>query len=94
VTVPVPGPLRCRSESCGALVDFALPPAGERGGRVPVDHGSAGDPAGNLAVWRDGYGILRYRYLAKGEEPAARQKRGVPHFATCPEQDVWRKKKP
>lgn len=71
----------CRSESCGARIDWAtsVPADGEQPARMPVDHWSAGDPAGNLAVWRDGGGRLRFRALRRGEEPGPGEKRGVCH---------------
>jgi hypothetical protein len=82
--------------SCHYEIDWAYsdkpPVPGKRPGRVPVNHDSAGDPKGNLEVWRDGQGVLRYRYLRKGEEPAKGRHRGVTHYATCPDADMWRQR--
>jgi hypothetical protein len=81
-------------DSCHAWIDWAVsaapPVEGERPKRNPIDHGSAGEPAGNLEVWRDEHGVLVYRYLKKGEEPADGHKRGISHFATCPQAGQWR----
>lgn len=71
----------CRS--CQAEIDWAVTDPGRKA--MPVDHGSADDPAGNLAVWRDGEGTLRCRVLRKGEDPAAGQLRGQSHWASCPQ---------
>ena len=82
----------CRS--CRAPVTWAEKFPAELNDRglpktVPVDAGSHDDPNGTLAVWRDG-GVLRARYLKKGEEPAQGQHRGISHFATCPSAAQWR----
>lgn len=93
--------------SCHAEVDWAqkfplelndkgLPKA------VPVNHGSAGDPAGKLEVWREpvigtadgrqAATVLYFRYLKKDETPAPGHHRGVSHFGTCPDAGSWRRK--
>jgi hypothetical protein len=76
----------CRS--CHHPIDWAVNVEGLKPN--PVNHDSAGDPKGNLEVWRSGDGLLRYRYLKKGEEPAPGRRRGISHFATCPNRDQWR----
>jgi hypothetical protein len=53
---------------------------------MPVDAGSAGDPGGDLAVWRDGgqaWGPLRARVLTAGERPGAGEILGRSHWGTC-----------
>lgn len=75
----------CRS--CRAVIDWALLPTGKR---IPVDRASAGDPAGNLAVVRLN-GELHARYLRDGQQPEGSEKRGISHFATCPDADQHRK---
>jgi len=52
---------------------------------VPVMQGSAGDPAGRLAVWKQRDGKLRCRELADGEDVAEGQWRGVEHTGPCQE---------
>jgi len=73
--------------SCGTVIDWALLPTGKR---IPVDRASAGDPNGNLAVKRDG-GKLHARYLKAGQQPEGGEKRGISHFATCPQADQHRR---
>lgn len=90
----------CRS--CHAPIDWAYKELtegvtadgyiGERPKSNPIDHGSVDDPAGNLAVWRDGQGVLRYRYLRKGDELRPGEHRGISHFATCKDREQWRKR--
>lgn len=58
---------------------------------MPVDH----DPteAGNLAVRRDPEdGQLRARPAPAGAKLAAGERRGMSHFATCPNADQHRKR--
>lgn len=74
--------------SCPAAIDWALLPSGKR---VPVDHDSAGDPRGTLAVQRLDDGTLIARVLKGAEEPGAAEKRGTSHFATCPNAAQHRK---
>jgi hypothetical protein len=81
----------CRSERCSALIDWALPEPGRAQVAHPVDRASADFPGGNLEVWRDGRGQLRYRVMKKDEEPAPGRHRGVSHFATCVDADFYRK---
>jgi len=82
---------RCRSAGCQAEIDWAMSVArpGAQPSKMPVDRASADDPAGNLAVWRDG-GTLRFRVLGKGEEPGPGEHRGISHYATCPAAASWR----
>jgi hypothetical protein len=93
-------PEMCRS--CHAEIDWAyMDPGyvkpgeehlkGNRPKANPVNHDSVDDPDGNLAVWRDGDGVLRYRYLRNGDVPAPGEHRGISHFATCPESARWRR---
>lgn len=56
-------------------------------GAVPTDDG-------NIAVHRDEGGDLRARVLGTGDQAAPWEKRGTSHFATCPNADQHRKKKP
>ena len=83
----------CRS--CGHPVDWAYSLPDEQGVEKtnPINHDSADDPKGNLAVWRDPDGVLRYRYLRKGDEPQRGEHRGISHFATCKQSATWRKPK-
>lgn len=46
---------------------------------------------GNLAVWRDSHGVLRYRYLRKDDKLGSGEHRAVSHFATCAHRDRWRR---
>lgn len=77
--------------SCQAMVDFAFHAGG--GGSMIIDRKSAGDPKGNLAVWRKPDGTLWYRVLRKGEEPRPGEKRGLPHWATCTRPEAHRKRR-
>jgi len=82
--------------SCQAEIDWAVKHPDEinpKNGKLkttPVNRDSADDPKGNLAVWYDGEGVLRFRYLRKGETPEPGQHRGISHYATCPQADQWR----
>ena len=78
----------CRS--CQITVDWATLPDGKT---IPIDRSSAGDPTGNLAVRRTDTGTLEVRYLKGGEEPEPGEKRGISHFATCPQAANWRERK-
>jgi hypothetical protein len=84
----------CRSGNCPGQIDFALsvPQDGERPSRMPVDHASADRPGGNLAVWRDQGGVLRFRVLRAGETPGRGEHLGLSHFASCAEPGVWRRR--
>lgn len=76
-------PLHIRHcQSCGASIFWALS-AGDR--RTPVD--AIPDRAGNLEI---GWGETPPRASAAGlfTRPEARY---MPHFATCPDADSWRK---
>lgn len=70
----------CRS--CEAEIDWAV--SVTTGARMPVDHGSAGLAGGNLAVWRTDDGVLWCRGLKKDEDPGPGEKRGTPHWSSCP----------
>ena len=74
--------------SCGTEIDWALMPSGKRN---PVDHHSAGDPNGTLAVKRLDDGTLAARVLKDGDQPEQDEKRGTSHFATCPDADKHRR---
>jgi hypothetical protein len=50
---------------------------------VPVVRGSAGDPAGRLAVWERPDGVLVCVELAPGEQLVKGQWRGVEHVGEC-----------
>jgi len=81
----------CRS--CGASIDWAFAPEPDENGKVksnPIDHGSADDPHGNLIVWRDKTGVLRFRYKRKGVALGPGEHTGISHFATCRQADQWR----
>ena len=71
---------QCSSDGCGAQIAWARTVPG--GKPMPVNRGSANDPAGNLAVWKQD-GKLWCRVLKAGEDPAEGQFRGVCHWATC-----------
>lgn len=82
----------CRS--CHAAIDWAYAPEADPDGKVkshPVDHDSADKPGGKLAVWRDDSGVLRYRYLRKGDQLRRGEHTGISHFATCPNAAQHRK---
>lgn len=53
---------------------------------MPIDPGvyPAEDERANLAVYKDHTGRINVRVLKAGEEPESYEKRGMPHFATCP----------
>lgn len=85
----------CRS--CGAEIDWAVKEPTVENPRIvsnPINHDSADDPKGNLAVWRANGGILRFRNLHKGESPAPGEHRAISHFATCPNAGEHRRKQP
>ena len=83
-------PEMCRS--CHAEIDWA---SNEDGTKTnPIDHDSADVPGGNLIVWRDVGGVLRYRYLRKadaGRDLKSFEHLGRSHFATCPNARQHRK---
>lgn len=67
---------------CARPIEWTVTMPG--GKHMPVDADPPDDPdRGNLAVFRDGNGILRSRVLARNERPAAYERRAVTHFATC-----------
>jgi len=71
----------CKSPQCLAEIAWAVTMPGGR--PMPVNSGSAGDPAGTLAVWRAN-GRLECRTLGQGEQPGEGEWRGVAHWSTCP----------
>jgi hypothetical protein len=67
---------------------------------MPINYDSVNDPKGNLEVWAAeviaantgaAATVYHFRYLHQGEEPT-RGKRGISHYATCPDAGKWRKK--
>lgn len=85
------GYAECRERGCGRDILFARTIPGQK--LMPIDPGVAPDDEeyANLAVRKDHLGSLYVRVLAKGEVPMVTERRGVPHFATCP---ARQKKKP
>jgi hypothetical protein len=80
----------CEEDGCGIMLDFARTAAGKR---MPVDRDSAGNPGGNLAVWRQG-GRLMCRVLRKGEDPGLGETWGTAHFVTCKNPERFRRPRP
>jgi hypothetical protein len=85
----------CQGETCQAVIDWATWPDGTH--RHPITRprpcpgpGEACTHEGNLAVWRDGSGRLRWRSLVEGEQLAGREHRGRSHYADCPDADAFR----
>jgi hypothetical protein len=76
----------CRQAICAAEIDWAFT---LNGGKMPVDRESAGDPSGNLAVWRGSGKRLMCRVLKTGEAPGAGQKWGTNHWGTCVAATGW-----
>ena len=76
----------CRS--CDAAIRWAVSDAS--GKRMPIDAEPV--PAGNLAVRLD-EGVLRARSAPADAKLSAGEKRGVSHFATCPDADQHRRSK-
>lgn len=72
---------------CGEAIFFAMTGNDKP---MPVVYGSAGDPAGTLAVWRDG-ARLRCRVLKKDGQPGLGEVRYRSHFADCPQAGLHRK---
>ena len=87
----------CRS--CHAEIYWATAEQAEDGKpekSSPIDKATLGGEAGNLDTWRDGQGVLRYRYIRKAEQAAALPEghlRAVSHFATCAQAASWRKRR-
>ena len=78
----------CRS--CQAQIEWARVAA--TGKAMPVDAGSAGDPAGTLAVWRDpASSALLCRVLPAGGQLRPGEHRGIAHWVTCPSADIHRR---
>lgn len=78
-------PARCRT--CGAEIAWATTPAGSL---IPLD--AQPHPTGNLAVHRNARGDLIARPLKAEDEPDAGEKRGISHFATCPDSAAHRRR--
>jgi hypothetical protein len=87
----------CSSPKCTEVIDWAYsdkePEPGELPKRNPVNRASADDPKGNLEVWRDDVGVLRFRYLRKGEVPASGHHRAISHYATCCDAGSFRRRR-
>lgn len=71
-------------EKCKRPIGFALVSnrEGRPPSRMPLD--PQPDPAGNVAVYRDGSGTLVGRVLGKDGRPLGYERLMMPHFATCP----------
>jgi hypothetical protein len=82
-------PEMCRS--CKGDIDWAMSEDGLK--RNPIDHASADREDGNLLVWRDNGGILRYKYRRKGVDPGPGEHTAISHYATCPEAGQWRRRR-
>lgn len=48
------------------------------------------DAAGNLAIRLDSHGILHARYLSPDSDLEPGERRGISHFATCPDAPAFR----
>lgn len=66
--------------SCQKEIDWARTEAGRM---TPVDRDSAGQPGGNLGVWRED-GELRCRVLTADKPLREGEKLGLAHWASCP----------
>lgn len=76
----------CRG--CNSLIEWALT-VNEK--RIPFN--PEPDPTGNLAIYRDERGMFRARTLSKEHpEPTRGERRFMPHHATCPKVDRFRKR--
>ena len=69
-------------KSCGQRIEWATTYPNQR--RMPIDAGSAGDPAGTVAVRREPGGGLTARYAAPGDILLPGEHRGRSHWASCP----------
>jgi hypothetical protein len=75
-------------DGCAQPIWFALTTANH----VLMPLNAKTDPAGNIAVHKDGTGTWWARTLRKGQEPDPRiEKRYTPHFATCTRASEFRK---
>lgn len=84
---PCPCPLGA-CHTCGSPVAGVQPfPLGAV--ELDVDQGSAGDPAGTMAVRKLADGTLAGRLLDVGQEPAAGEWRGRLHQHQLPEAAAW-----
>jgi hypothetical protein len=72
-----------RTCRCGTLVAVAAC-ADDLGYEETVERGSAGNPAGTLAVRKLADGTLSARPLSAGAEPDPGEWRAVDHDARCP----------
>jgi hypothetical protein len=88
-------PAECRSEKCRAPIDFAVfikADGTESPTPHPVDHGSAGQEGGRLAVWRNGDGVLCCRSLTKTDPELREGERlGTSHYGTCADPGRFRR---
>lgn len=77
---------QCRS--CGRDIWWATTPGNSL---IPLD--AQPHPAGNLAVHRERNGDLIARPLKGDEEPRSDERRGISHFATCPNANAHRRRR-
>lgn len=72
-------PLSATCRSCSSPISWATLPDGKL---MPLDAKSV--PDGNIAAHRDERGDLQARVLKDGDELVEGERRGVSHFASCP----------
>lgn len=77
---------------CDALVWFATVSnsAGRPPSQMPLN--ARPDPAGNVAAYHDDKDVWRARVLPKGTQAAPHERVYMPHFATCPNPEAYRKR--
>lgn len=73
-----PSPVEC--SSCSRLIIFAK--SLKTGKPMPIDHESAGQPGGNMAVWYIGQELV-CRVLTADQPLREGEKMGLAHWATC-----------
>lgn len=79
-------PAECWKPACAApiIMAWSVTPEDQDEKPMPVDHDSIGGDAGELAVWRDVHGLLRWRRLTKTAPGLGEgERRAVSHYATC-----------
>lgn len=74
-------------DSCEAPLIFARTQGGKQ---MPLN--AKPDPTGNVAAYQDHLGVWHARVLGKAQEPAAHEKRYLPHFATCTDPAAHRRR--
>ena len=80
---------RCRS--CAAEIMWAT--EGTTNKLMPIHKASLHDPAGNLQVWKDIEGKVRWQYVMKdGLVTLPGHFRAMSHYAFCPDAEAWRAK--